>query len=169
MTAHFTLRVADSRDFAAVSTLLETSYPKLLTLGYEPLVLARALPLMTRANPRLLASGTFYLAETGRGQLIGCGGWTKEQPGSAAIVDGEAHVRHFATHPDWIRRGVGGALLVRCLRDATAAGVRGLQCHSSLVAVEFYRASGFVPVRPIDLELTSEVYFPSVLLRRELT
>lgn len=168
MTAAFVVRVAELPDLAAVSSLLEVSYPALLARGYEPQVLAKALPLMTRANPQLLASGTFYVAHSRGQHLVGCGGWTKEQPGSAGVVEGEGHIRHFATHPEWIRRGVASALLRRCLSDAEAAGITRLECYSSLVAVAFYRALGFVPVRSLELALTADVSLPGLLMRLEL-
>jgi N-acetylglutamate synthase-like GNAT family acetyltransferase len=168
MTSGFALRVADLRDLAAVGALLEASYPTLLAEGYEPTILAKALPLIVKANPKLLASGTYYVAETAEGELIACGGWTKERPGSGGGVEGEAHIRHFATHPDWIRRGAASGLLRCCIQDATAAGIAAFECYSTLVAVAFYQASGFVAVRPIDLELMPGVSFPGLLMRRQL-
>ncbi len=169
MTEHFCLRVAEPKDSLAVSSLLEASYTKLLVIGYEPELMARALPLMTKANPQLLASGNFYVVQSQPGHLIGCGGWSKERPGSGEIRHGEAHIRHFATHPDWTRRGIGRALLARCLQDTKAAATRLLECYSSLMAVDFYRASEFVAVRTIDMQLTSDVSIPGVLMRREFS
>jgi hypothetical protein len=74
----------------AVTSLLEASYSNLLAPRYNPEALAKALPLMTKANIRLLASQTFYLAHADD-QLVGCGGWSREAPGSAEINDGTAH------------------------------------------------------------------------------
>ncbi|MBA4174894.1 MAG: GNAT family N-acetyltransferase, partial [Hyphomicrobium sp.] len=53
------IRVATPEDREAVTRLLQRSYPALMAGSYEPAVLAAALPLMTQANPALLASGTF--------------------------------------------------------------------------------------------------------------
>ena len=169
MTERFYLRVAGPKDGPAVSSLLEASYTKLLAIDYEPALMAKLLPLVTKANSKLLASGNFYVAQTQLGYFIGCGGWSREQPGSGEIRQGEAHIRHFATHPDWLRRGVGRALLNRCFRDAKNAAVKVLECHSSLSAVDFYRASGFVVVRSINMQSSPDVSTPGVLLRRELS
>ena len=169
MAVRISLRVAGPMDGPAVSSLLEASYTTLLARDYEPDLLAKLLPLVTNANPQLLASGNFYVAQTQLGHFIGCGGWSREQPGSGEIRQGEAHIRHFATHPDWIRRGVGRELLNRCVQDAKTAAVKILECHSSLSAVDFYRASGFVVVRPIDMQSSPDVSTPGVLLRRELS
>jgi ribosomal protein S18 acetylase RimI-like enzyme len=169
MTEPFCIRVAGPIDGPAVSSMLEASYTKLLAIDYEPDLLAKLLPLVTKANSQLLASGNFYVAQTQLGHFIGCGGWSREQPGSGEIKQGEAHIRHFATHPDWIRRGVGRALLSRCVEDAKTAAVKVLECHSSLSAAAFYRASGFVVIRPIDMQSSPDVSTPGILLRRELS
>jgi N-acetylglutamate synthase-like GNAT family acetyltransferase len=166
VAAGFSVRIANVDDAREVSTLLEASYPSQLLAGYSPDVLAKALPLMVRANPRLLASGTYYVAETAT-QLVGCGGWTKEAPGSGETKDGTAHIRHVATHPDWLRQGIGRALLLRCFRDAAAAGVSRLECHSTLVAVHFYQAVGFTIVGSLEMKLAPEVCIEGVHLRRD--
>ena len=169
MAVRISLRIAGPTDGPAVSSLLEASYTKLLAIDYEPDLLAKLLPLVTKANSQLLASGKFYVAQTQLGEFIGCGGWSWEQPGSDKIRQGEAHIRHFATHPNWLRRGVGRALLNRCVQDAKTAAVKVLECHSSLSAVDFYRASGFVVIRPIIMQSSPDVSTPGVLLRRELS
>jgi hypothetical protein len=50
---------------------------------------------MTKANPKLLASGTFYVAQSLHGEIVGCGGWTREQPGTGEVVQGEAAYSTF--------------------------------------------------------------------------
>jgi len=164
----FLIRVARPEDADAVTALLLNSYPRLLATSYDSQLLGRTLPNMTKANPTLLASGTFYVAEREPGNLVGCGGWTPTPPGSREIIEGEAHIRHFATHPESVRRGVGTALLARCFRDAQQLGVRKLHCFSSLNAEGFYRASGFVSIRLIDVPMGQGLTFPSVLMSRLL-
>src|SRR6516162_11592079 len=132
------IRIAGPSDSVAVSAVLAASYSSLLKDCYDSDTLGRALPFMTRANPALLASGTYYVAEGELGNLLGCGGWTTERPGSGEIVEGEAHIRHFATHPEWLRRGVGTALLARCLGDARLLGIRKLNCFSTLNACRLF-------------------------------
>ena len=107
MSAAFRIRPVRPDDERQVSALLAAAYPKLMAGAYPEALLAKVLPLMTQANPALLASGTFYLAETGESEVIGCGGWTFEHPGSGERVTGLAHIRHFASHPDRVRQGIG--------------------------------------------------------------
>jgi N-acetylglutamate synthase-like GNAT family acetyltransferase len=141
----------------------------LLTARYDSDTLARALPHLTKANPTLLACGTYYVTEREPGNLVGCGGWTAAKPGSGEITEGEAHIRHFATHPEWTRRGVGSALLSRCISDAQSLGIRKLHCFSTLNAERFYRAAGFDTVGPIDVQLGPSMTFPGVLMSSDIT
>ena len=107
----FSIRVATPADSDAVGALLVASYSTLLAASYDSDMLADALPHLTKANPTLLACGTYYVAERKPGNLVGCGGWTAAKPGNGEIAEGEAHIRHFATHPEWTRYGIGSALL----------------------------------------------------------
>jgi len=81
MAEAFRVRVAAPDDAEPIGTLLRASYPSLMLPGYSAAVLARALPLMVRATPALLRSGTYYLVEGPGRALAGCGGWTFERPG----------------------------------------------------------------------------------------
>jgi GNAT superfamily N-acetyltransferase len=162
------IRVARPADSEAISALLAASYSSLLAAHYDSNTLGRGLPFMTAANPTLLASGTYYVAEGEAGNLVGCGGWTTARPGSGEVIEGEAHIRHFATHPEWVRRGVGASLLARCFRDARLLGIRKLHCFSTWNAERFYRAFGFDTVGPIDVPMGPSLTFPGVLMSREL-
>jgi GNAT superfamily N-acetyltransferase len=152
------IRSALPTDAAAASALLAASYGGLLPPYYPYATLALALPAMTRANPELLACGSWYVAES-RSALVACGGWTFAPPGRrwAGRLD-EAHLRHFATHPDWVRQGIGGALLARSLAVARACGVRRMRADASLAAVRFYAAHGFQPLRRITLTVESQPF-----------
>jgi len=164
MAEPFRVRVATPNDADAVGSVLRASYPSLMAPGYPADLLARAVPLMARAHPALLRCGTYYLAQGPEGAEVGCGGWTLERPGAAGepLDRSLGHLRHFATHPSWLRHGVGRALFARCAAEARAAGVRRFECYSSLVGEPFYGALGFVAVEPITLEIGPGIVFPSV-------
>lgn len=163
-----TIRRAQPDDEAGVSALLSACYPVLLSGAYPPDVLAEALPLMTRANPRLLASGTFYVAETPDGRLTGCGGWTVETPGTGTIAPGVGHIRHFAVDPNVSRRGIGRALMDATLAAARMAGMRELHCFATLNARSFYEAMGFEPVADHVVMLGEQTPFPCLFMRQTL-
>jgi N-acetylglutamate synthase-like GNAT family acetyltransferase len=164
----FLIRVANPMDSDVISALLVASYSSLLRACYNGDMLGRALPHLAKANLALLACGTYYVAESEPGNLVGCGGWTAAKPLTGEIIQGEAHVRHFATHPEWVRRGVGTALLARCFREVRSAGIRTLHCCSTLNAERFYRASGFDAVGPADVPLGPDLTFPGILMSRDI-
>lgn len=164
-TAH-SIRVARPEDFEALSSLLLASYSTLLAGHYDHDLLETALPFMTRANPALLASGTYYVAESGN-DVIGCGGWSAGRPGSGETSEGEAYIRHIASHPEWLGRGVGRSLLSRCVREARPL-VHTLHCFSTRNAEPFYRACGFATIGPMDVPMGPTLKFPAVRMKREL-
>ena len=160
------IRAATPQDKEAVSALLKISYSELLAASYPEEVLEPALPYMVNANAGLLASGTYYVAETAAGGIVGCGGWSVGKPGTGESVAGEGHVRHFAVHPEWTRRGIASSLMARCIGDARAAGIRKLHCFATWNAEGFYRAEGFERVGPIEVAMGPTVRFPAVLMQR---
>jgi GNAT superfamily N-acetyltransferase len=157
-----TVRIATLSDLAAVDSLLSRSYPALLKHDYPPSVLVTILPLISRANPALLRTGSYFVAEMD-GAVVGAGGWT---PGSPVGHHGSAdlgHVRHVVTDHRQTRAGIGTALMARVFETAIARGIRGLEALSTLTAVPFYAALGFekkgevqVPLGPAGLPFAAE-------------
>lgn len=135
---------------------------------YAPPLLDAALPYITRANPILLASGTFFLAEDPNGNAVGCGGWTRERPGKGDVEPELGHIRHFATRPDHTGRGIGRSLYSACVRQAKSAGIIRLECYASLNAVGFYSALGFKKTEDMDVELSGQTKLPSVLMMQSI-
>ncbi len=136
--------------------------------SYNEAVLIPALKLMTKSNPSLIRSGTFYVAALSNGLLVGCGGWSLEQPGTGNIQPNLAHIRHFATHPDWIRRGIGLAIYGACESAARLVGVKAFECYSSLNAEKFYTALGFQKIREFDIEFQPGIGLRTVMMRQYL-
>jgi hypothetical protein len=67
MVSQITISRTTVRDLPRIDALLSESYPALLKPDYPPSVLVTALPLIARANPSLLRSGTYFVAEDGEG------------------------------------------------------------------------------------------------------
>jgi GNAT superfamily N-acetyltransferase len=159
-------RVATPDDAAGVTAVLSASYPVLLAEAYQAELLAALLPLIGTSNPKLLASGTYHLAETDRGEVLACGGWTREEPGTGRITPGVGHVRHFGTHPRFIRMGLGSALLARCIAEAETAGLSQMEARASLNAEPFYRAGGFRTVAHGAERMSGGLAMPVAVMRR---
>ncbi|MCU9848783.1 GNAT family N-acetyltransferase [Defluviimonas sp. WL0024] len=168
MSDGFTIRTAGPADLAAVDALLARSYPRLLAPDYPPSALVLALPLLARAQPALLASGRYYLAEAPDGQVIGAGGWSRAAPGSGETGPGLGHVRHLVTDHRHLRRGIARAILERVFAEARAGGVRELDCLSTRTAVPFYAAVGFERLEEVTVALRPGIDFPAVRMRAQI-
>ncbi len=166
----FHIRPTMPRDTEAVAALLQASYGALLQDAYDPQSLEKALPLLTRPRPELLSSGRYYIAEFAGLGPAGCGGWSLDAPDrpDAPVKPDVAHLRHFATHPDAVRQGVGARLLEKCIAEAKAQGVRRLQCLSTRQAIPFYAALGLRVVGPAPCRLAPDVTLPGVAMVMEL-
>jgi predicted N-acetyltransferase YhbS len=163
----FIVRTSTTQDADRVSAVLAASYAILLRGAYDDDVLAATLPFMTRANPALLSSGAYYVAES-EGRIVGSGGWSFNRPGSDETEAGLAHIRHFAVHPDWARRGVGRALYDACEVQARATGARRFECYATLSGERFYAALGFRTVGRIDVRMGEDIFLPSLLMERDI-
>lgn len=168
MSSSVSIRSASSKDRDDVTGLLKESYPALMCNAYDDAVLKAALPLITVAQPALLQSRSYYVAETADGLIVGCGGWTRERPGSSEVRPGLGHIRHFGVHPGWTRRGIGRRIYARCVKDAKSEGVQRLECYASLNGEAFYSALDFESVGRIEVELADGIKFPSMRMLVEI-
>jgi GNAT superfamily N-acetyltransferase len=166
-TADLTIRPANDSDRAALEALIAECYAAVYPGWYDEEVLGDALPAMLRIDPILLSSGRYLLASM-RDELAGCGGWSVGAPKSEEASEAMAHVRHFATRTDMMGKGVGGAILDRCVAEASQAGMSKLRCFSSLPAEKFYSRHGFSKLGDVSVMLSEGVYFPAVQMEKPL-
>ena len=168
MVGSIALRPTTIDDAEPISALFTASYPVLMTTAYPADLLQDILPVITQTNPTLLSSGTFYMVENDQGQAIGCGGWTRERPGSSETIPGLSHIRHFATHPDWIGQGIGTAIYKCCEKNARLANTHTFECYSSLNAQAFYESLGFIAQEKFSVPMGPELQFPSIRMYRSI-
>lgn len=160
----FVIRPSTQADLAAVDALLARAYPRLLKADYPPSVLVTALPLISRAKPELVSCGTYYVAETTEGAIVGAGGWTPDPK-----VRDLGHIRHVVTDDRAVRQGVGRAVINHALAVARGQGMADMECWSTRTAVAFYASFGFVDLGLIDVPLQPGITFPSVRMRLHLS
>jgi ribosomal protein S18 acetylase RimI-like enzyme len=163
--AAITLHIATLDDAPAIRALFARSYATLLADDYVPEMLERAMPFLTFAKPELLSSGTYYIARTEAGEVVGAGGWTSVRPGSREgdVQPGLAHVRHFAVDPDHVRKGIASMLFDRCVLDAKASeNVTRFECYSTLTARRFYESRGFRVIGDFEAPFAPDFRFPSL-------
>lgn len=155
-------------DLAGIDRLLGRSYPRLLAPDYPPSTLVLAVPRFARAQPALLASGRYFVAEDAQGRILGAGGWSRQSPSGGLVADTTGHVRHVATDPDVTRQGVGRMVMARVMQDARSDGVQWLDCLSTRTAVPFYHALGFKTLNPQELSLGPGIVFPVMRMLADL-
>jgi len=162
------IRASTADDVPAVDDLLRSSYSHLLKADYPPSVLVTAVPLIARAQPSLVGCGTYYVADAGEDGIIGAGGWTLYDPAEGRSDADTGNIRHFATLPHLLRKGIGHQLMRRCIADATAAGLVAMRCHATRTAVPFYAAEGFEAQGEVEIALRPGIDFPVVRMERSL-
>jgi N-acetylglutamate synthase-like GNAT family acetyltransferase len=168
----WTIRPATKEDAGRCEHLLKESYCKIFVQDYDRYTLSKALPVFTAPQEDLLTCGTWYVVEhPTTNEMVGCGGWTLRPTGPASKLTENAcpHLRHFATHPEWTRRGIGKALWRRILSDvAVAVGpATELEVFSTRTAEDFYASLGFVPVKHVDIPISKDCMFPVILMQRK--
>jgi putative acetyltransferase len=108
----------------------------------------------------LLGEGGFWVAEQEQ-RLLGVGGWSPD-----SLEADLAWIRYLFVHPEAARRGIGRRLVERAERSAYAADRPRLHVWSSLNAVGFYRAIGFLPERRARWPVQSAIELDYVLMAK---
>lgn len=162
------IETATKEDENAINNVLKASFSSLLSSKYDDIALTAILPRVITVNPFLLNSGTYYIAKNPKNETVGCGGWTHEQPGSKDTEHSIAHIRHFATHPEYIGCGVGHALFQKCAFEAAKEDVEKFECYSTLNAEIFYKSIGFESLKSFDLEMGDGLVMPAILMKADI-
>ena len=156
----YDIRPSTAADLPAVDALFRRVYPRLLKEDYAPSIRVLVLPRISRAQPRLLQSGTYFVAEEA-GEIIGAGGWTRDRK-----VAGVGHIRHVVTCDRNLRRGIARTLLGRVFDQAAGQGVDRFVCWSTFTAEPFYASLGFERQKVIEVPLDAGISFPAVEMTR---
>jgi GNAT superfamily N-acetyltransferase len=112
--------------------------------------------------------------------IAGCGGWSKRKTlyGGDQYAGREdslldpacdaAKIRAFFVHPEWARRGIGGAILEACENAARAAGFVRLEMGATLSGVAFYEAKGYAVLENLEVDLGNGEVLPIVRMTKEI-
>ena len=167
MDGNLIVRRSQPSDLAEIDALLGESYPILLKPDYPPSILVTAVPLISKAKPELVASGSYFVVSD-EGAIVGAGGWTAAAPPGMRSSRGVGHIRHVVTDYRHVRRGVGALLMETVFSTAQKAGIVRMECLSTRTAVPFYEACGFVRGRDVTIPLRPGIDFPAVFMERSL-
>lgn len=120
----FTVRAARTSDVTHIQRLVEPLVNERILLGKDSVVFYGAIQ-------------EFRIAADPIGEPIGCGA-------VHVMWEDLGEVRTLAVSSDWLRRGVGHALLDQLEADARALGLSRLFCLT--FEVDFFRSHGFEPM-----------------------
>lgn len=173
------IRLAETRDVPELRGVIEASVLGLQAGDYSAPQLERALKGVYGVDTRLIADGTYFVAEEreeadGRSVIVGCGGWSRRKTlyGGDQWAGREdelldpagdaAKIRAFFVHPAWARRGIGGMILEACESAAVKQGFRRLEMGATLTGIPFYRVKGYVEMERAEVPLGDGVTLPIV-------
>ena len=158
------LRPARSEDIQVLTALIAASVRILQAADYTESQREGALASVFGVDTRLIADGTYFVAEVD-GTIVACGGWSKRKTLFGAdhcagredsLLDPErdaAKIRAFFVHPEWARRGIGTRVLEACESAAVEAGFKRFEMGATLTGVALYKARGYREVERIGVPL----------------
>jgi N-acetylglutamate synthase-like GNAT family acetyltransferase len=173
------LRAATRTDVPAIATLMRRSVLELFPRFHDERETAAAARYLTEPDTVLIDDGTYFVHEAA-GEIVACGGWSKRDKlytGSGAAPTDDrmldpatepARVRAMFVRGDWTRRGLGRAILDRCVAAARAEGYGSLVLMATLPGVPLYRSFGFREVRRTDVPLPNGVVLAGVAMEYPL-
>jgi GNAT superfamily N-acetyltransferase len=171
------LRLATHADLPALRVVMARAIAELQSAFLSPAAVEASKAVMG-LDTQLIDDGCYYLMESA-GQVAGCGGWSRRatlyggdhsagrdarllEPGTDA-----ARIRAMYTHPDFVPRGVGRAILACCEDAAHKAGFNRIELMATLSGEPLYRAAGFVPMETV-LDCNGGVAVPLVRMSKIL-
>lgn len=127
----------------------------------------------------LIGDGTYYLVFIGD-TLVGCGGWsarrtlyggdhTNDRDSSMADPATEAaKVRAMYTHPGYLRRGIGQALIKRSEAEAKQAGFSRVELGATAPGLPFYERCGYTVIEDLSKPDEDGVSVPIILMSKAI-
>ncbi|HMD59353.1 MAG TPA: GNAT family N-acetyltransferase [Steroidobacteraceae bacterium] len=162
---NYQLRTATLGDEPALRVLIARSIRELGAADYAPAQIEAALREAFGVDTTLIRDGTYFVAATAAGQLVGCGGWSWRRTlfgnDARAGRDGSAldpktdaaKIRAFFVDPAHARQGIGRAVLQRCETEAVRAGFSRFEMMATLPGVRLYENCGYVAGPATDYPL----------------
>lgn len=174
-----TARIATIDDLAALNVTISRAIGTLQSDYLTP-EQVHASHLVMGLDTQLLRDGTYFILFDGT-SIAGCGGWSYRKTlfgGDASVIVREpetlnpitdaARVRAMYTDPDYVRRGIGRAVLQLCEDAARTAGFFRAEMMATLAGEPLYEACGYRRVEPPIEVVADEVAVPLVRMSKSL-
>lgn len=175
------LRLATMDDINALQELIPRSVRHLQKNHYSHEQIEGALGSVFDVDSQLIEDGTYFVVENNTG-IIGCGGWSyrKLLYGSdqlhtideSSLLDPKydaARVRAFFVDPNYVRKGIGTAILRACEEAIVASGYTRAELVATLTGEHFYESHGYIAVEQYNIELKNGLVLPVVRMLKSFT
>jgi N-acetylglutamate synthase-like GNAT family acetyltransferase len=174
----WSVRLAREVDAPAIEILIRVSARVLQSSHYSETQIERALGSVFGVDHQLLSDRTYFVAEH-KGQIVGCGGWSKRKTlfgGDAMKTEMDieldpkrdsARIRAFFVHPAWARCGIGRAILERCEKAIQLAGFGSVELVATLTGEPFYGACNYSQGERFEVPLANGLTLPVVRMVKQ--
>jgi predicted N-acetyltransferase YhbS len=176
------IRPAREADVAALEVLIPLAVRGLSEGFYTPQQITSAIAHVFGVDRQLIDDGTYFVAETTGGQLVGCGGWSRRKTmfggdrtgfkeANDSLLDPSrdaARLRAFFVHPAFSRRGIGRRIVQLCEQAARAAGFTSMELVATLPGEPLYAACGYRSVERFEIEIPGGVPVPATRMYKPL-
>ncbi len=178
MKRRWSVRLAREVDAPAIEILIRVSARVLQSSHYSETQIERALGSVFGVDHQLLSDRTYFVAEH-KGQIVGCGGWSKRKTlfgGDAMKTEMDieldpkrdsARIRAFFVHPAWARCGIGRAILERCEKAIQLAGFGSVELVATLTGEPFYGACNYSQGERFEVPLANGLTLPVVRMVKQ--
>lgn len=170
-------RPATSSDIPALESLIPVSARVLQRNEYAPEQIEAALGPVFGVDAQLIADGSYFVVEDGE-QIVGAGGWSRRRSmygGGSGIAPPEldprtepARIRAFFVHPQWVRRGIGRSIMMRCEDEISAAGFCSVAIVATLTGELLYASFGYKVTERFEISLGNGLLLPVVRMEKSL-
>lgn len=176
MTSFPRIRRAELEDLPAIHDLHARSMRALGRRHYESRLIDRFLDTVGTLDDRIVADGTYLVAETPGGEIVGSGGWSERVPECIDAIEGRpamgrrirARIRSVFVHPDLERQGLGRCLMAGAEGAVRARGHREAALDATLTCVPLSIAMGYRNLAPVVARLTGGESMSFIHMRKEL-
>lgn len=178
MNGTFTLRPATEADIPGLEELIPLSVHGLQASTYSEVQREAALGPVFGVDRTLISDGTYFVVESDS-LLVGCGGWSRRNTlfgGDESLVadptfldpaNEPARVRAFFVHPEFVRRGIGSAILRACEEALVAAGFRSATMVATLAGMPLYTRHGYNAELHYEIPLHDGILLPVVRMGKQ--
>ncbi|MBI2428910.1 MAG: GNAT family N-acetyltransferase [Ignavibacteriales bacterium] len=176
----YSIRKATFNDCSDIDKLIALSARELSAQDYTPEQIEGALQGAFGVDTQLIKDETYFVVEA-EGNIVGCGGWSKRKTLFGSDKEGSrdpaelnpetdsAKIRAFFVHPNWVRKGIGTAILARCEQEAAAFGFHSLELMATLPGIKLYSACGFTGSERVHYILPSGITIEFLPMKKVLT